>query len=80
MAFLQKWNKADQKTALINELQEQGILLNELRQEVGIDIDDFDLICHVAFDHKISYTKRKSKQSQDRQLLRKIWTKSQNGD
>lgn len=48
--FLQKWNAADKKEAVIHELEAQGILLDELKDEVGQDLDPFDLICHVAFD------------------------------
>ena len=50
--FLQKWNVAERKDAIIEELLEQGVLLDELQQEVGKDFDPFDLICHVAFDMK----------------------------
>lgn len=50
--FLQKWNAAVRKDAIIEELLEQGVLLDELQQEVGKDFDPFDLICHVAFDMK----------------------------
>ena len=50
--FLQKWNSAERKQAIIEELLEQGILLDELQEEVGRDYDPFDLICHVAFDMK----------------------------
>ncbi|MEK4433795.1 EcoAI/FtnUII family type I restriction enzme subunit R [Paenibacillus sp. FSL K6-2862] len=48
--FLQKWNAADKKEAVIHELEAQGILLDELKDEVGKELDPFDLICHVAFD------------------------------
>jgi len=48
--FLQKWNAADKKEAILKELESQGILLDELQDEVGKDLDPFDLICHVAFD------------------------------
>jgi type I restriction enzyme, R subunit len=50
--FLTKWNESDRKTAIIDELVDQGILLSELKQEVGKDYDEFDLICHIAFDKK----------------------------
>lgn len=50
--FLQKWKTARKKSVLIKEMIKQGIFLNELREEVGKDFDDFDLICHVAFDTK----------------------------
>ncbi|VUX55535.1 Type I restriction enzyme EcoAI R protein [uncultured Woeseiaceae bacterium] len=48
--FLNKWNDADKKEAIINELEEHGILLENLAQEVGPEYGDFDLICHIAYD------------------------------
>ncbi|EGT3844906.1 DEAD/DEAH box helicase family protein [Clostridioides difficile] len=52
-AFLRKWNSEDKKQAIIDELVEHGALLDALREEIGNpDIDDFDLICHVAYDKK----------------------------
>lgn len=48
--FLKRWSAAQQKQAIIQELNEQGILLEALADEVGQDFDPFDLICHVAFD------------------------------
>ena len=50
--FLNKWSKARQKQAIIEELIEQGVFLEELREEVGKDFDAFDLVCHTAFDRK----------------------------
>ncbi len=47
--FLQKWSQADQKQAIIQELEEQGVLFEALADEVGRDYGPFDLICHVAF-------------------------------
>ena len=49
-AFLQKWSAADQKEAILAELEEQGVLFAELADQVGKDFDPFDLVCHVAFD------------------------------
>jgi type I restriction enzyme R subunit len=49
-AFLNRWSATQQKQVIIQELQEQGILLDALASEVGKDFDPFDLICHVAFD------------------------------
>jgi len=51
--FLQDWNKDMKKMAIINELEERGVLLEELHNESGNkEMDDFDLICHIAFDKK----------------------------
>jgi len=48
--FLRKWNEADRKEAIIKELEERGVFFEELKDEVGKDLDPFDLICHIAFD------------------------------
>jgi type I restriction enzyme, R subunit len=47
--FLTAWNKSERKEAIIEELKERGIFLQELKQEAGKDLDEFDLICHIAF-------------------------------
>jgi len=49
-AFLNRWNSADRKQAVIDELAAEGLFLDPLAEEVGKDLDPFDLICHVAFD------------------------------
>ena len=49
-AFLQRWNAADRKQVILDELAEEGLPLEPLADEVGKDLDPFDLICHVAFD------------------------------
>jgi hypothetical protein len=41
---------ADRKAALIEELERQGVLLEALADEVGKDLDPFDLLLHVAYD------------------------------
>lgn len=48
--FLNKWFSAQKKQAIIDELTEHGVMLYELQEEVGKDLDPFDLICHIAFD------------------------------
>ncbi len=48
--FLNKWNQADKKKAMIDELTEQGIVLDNLKEAINKEIDIFDLICHTAFD------------------------------
>ncbi len=48
--FLSSWNKAEQKQALIDELQQQGVMVEALYQAVDKQVDLFDLICHVAYD------------------------------
>ena len=48
--FLSEWKAAERKRAVIDELENHGLVLDALRQEVGQDLDAFDLICHVAYD------------------------------
>jgi type I restriction enzyme R subunit len=48
--FLTSWNAAERKDAVIEELQKEGVFFEPLAEEVGKDLDPFDLICHVAFD------------------------------
>lgn len=48
-SFLYKWNKAERKSAIIAELVEQGIFIEEPQERIGVELDPFDLICHIAF-------------------------------
>lgn len=48
--FLKRWKAAERKQAIVEELANEGLSLDPLAEEVGKDLDPFDLICHVAFD------------------------------
>jgi len=48
-AFLQRWDQAEKKQAVIEELAEEGIFFEALAEEIGRDFDPFDLVCHVAW-------------------------------
>lgn len=48
--FLLRWNSAQKKTVIVEELEQKGIFFDELQEEVSKDWDPFDLICHIAFD------------------------------
>jgi len=48
--FLNDWNDAEMKSAILEELEEQGIFFEELKKEVGKELDPFDMILHIAFD------------------------------
>lgn len=54
--FLQKWDQNKRKHYIFEELSNQGIMLSELQkdmgEEVGKDLDLFDIVMHVAFDKK----------------------------
>ncbi len=51
-AFLTSWKKADQKQAIVEELERQGVIFAALSEEVGSAFDPFDLICHIAYEQK----------------------------
>ena len=48
--FLKKWNDADRKQAVIEELSNEGVFFDALSEEIGKDLDPFDIVCHVAWD------------------------------
>ena len=50
--FLRRWKTADRKQAIIEELEAEGLPLDPIAEELGKNLDPFDLICHVAFDRK----------------------------
>jgi type I restriction enzyme, R subunit len=50
--FLKRWKAAERKQAIIEELEAEGLPLDPIAEELGKDLDPFDLICHVAFDRK----------------------------
>lgn len=51
--FIQAWQSADKKQAIIDALEEQGVLLSTLQGAAGNkDYDPFDLIVHIAYDKK----------------------------
>ncbi|EBP3804977.1 DEAD/DEAH box helicase [Salmonella enterica subsp. enterica] len=47
--FTRKWQDAERKEAIIKELEQQGIIWEVLAEEVGKDLDPFDMLCHVVY-------------------------------
>lgn len=51
--FIAYWNAIQKKDAITAVLRERGIDLQALKEDQGMtDVDDFDFICHVAYDKK----------------------------
>lgn len=48
--FVKRWNDSDRKQAIIDELAQEGIIWAALEEEVGKEMDPFDMICHVVYD------------------------------
>jgi type I restriction enzyme R subunit len=73
--FLRRWNSADKKHVLFEELEAQGVLLEALSEEIGKkygkEFDPFDLICHVAFDRPALSRKERADQVKKRDVFTK---------
>jgi type I restriction enzyme R subunit len=50
--FIRRWKGADRKQAIIDELEQYAVSLDNLAAEVGKQFDPFDLILHVAYDQR----------------------------
>ena len=70
-AFLNAWNCAERKQAIVEELAGQGVFLDELADQVGRDYDAFDLVCHVAFDQQPLTRRERADRVQKRHVFAK---------
>lgn len=48
--FLRKWSDSEKKQVIIAALANEGVFFDALAEEIGKDLDPFDIICHVAWD------------------------------
>ena len=69
--FLRRWGQAERKASILLELQQHGVLLEPLADEVGKDFDAFDLICHVAFDQPPLTRRERAEQVKKRNYFAK---------
>lgn len=69
--FLKAWNDAEKKQIIIEELENQGILFEDLKEEIKSDLDIFDLICHIAWDAPALTRKERAENVRKRNY----WTK-----
>lgn len=67
--FLQAWQQADRKAVLLQELEGQGVLLEALADEVGKDLDAFDLLLHVAYDQPPLTRRERARRVQKRNVF-----------
>lgn len=70
-AFLTSWKQADKKRAIVEELEQQGVIFAALNEEIGSAFDPFDLICHVAFEQKPLTRKERAEQVKKRDYFTK---------
>ncbi len=51
--FIKRWTSSEKKEEISAMLKEKGIDLETMKKDLGLDdVDDFDFICHVAYDQK----------------------------
>ncbi len=50
--FLGRWDTAERRKAVLDEMAAEGLPLTVIAEELGKDLDPFDLVCHIAFDAK----------------------------
>jgi type I restriction enzyme R subunit len=75
-AFLNTWKEADRKQAIIDELANRGVFLDELAEQVGRDFDAFDLICHLAFDQPPLTRRERAEKVRKRSIFAKYGEKA----
>lgn len=70
--FIRQWTAEEKKDKIRALFRERGIDLEALKADQGMaDVDDFDFICHVAFDRKPLTRKERANNVQKRDFLSK---------
>ena len=70
--FILHWTEGQKKAAIREELRYEGIDLDLMKAEAGMsDVDDFDFICHVAFDQKPLTRRERANNVKKRDFLSK---------
>jgi len=75
--FLTKWSDADKKKLIIDELANEGVFFEALAEEIGKDLDPFDIICHVAWDKPPMSRKERAEQVKKRNYFTKYGEQAQ---
>lgn len=70
--FIHQWTAQEKKHAIRELLEQQGIDLEQMKVEQNMtDVDDFDFICHVAFDQKPLTRRERANNVKKRDFLSK---------
>ena len=70
--FIHQWSEQDKKEAIRDLLRQRGIDLEQIKEQQGMaDVDDFDFICHVAFDKKPLTRRERANNVKKRDFLSK---------
>ena len=70
--FLKRWNSEDRKQVIVDELSDEGLSLAVIAEELGKDLDPFDLVCHIAFDRKPLTRKERADEVKKRDVFGKF--------
>lgn len=70
-SFLRSWKQAEKKRAIVDELEQRGVIFAALNEEIGSAFDPFDLICHVAYEQKPLTRKERADQVKKRDYFTK---------
>ena len=69
-AFIREWRSDPKKEKIRDMLRDRGIDLAKMKAEQGMDdVDDFDFICHVAYDKKPLTRKERANNVKKRDFL-----------
>lgn len=67
--FLTLWTSDEKRNAIIEELESKGIFIEELRKMYPADVDDFDLVCDIAYGIKPLTKSERAKRSKVDEVL-----------
>lgn len=74
--FLTAWNSSDRKQAVVEELEKRGVFFDDLCDEVGKDLDPFDMILHIVFDQPPLTRKERAEHVRKRNYFTKYGEKA----
>jgi type I restriction enzyme R subunit len=74
--FLNRWNSAEKKQAVIEELEANGIIYENFKEEIGKEMDIFDMILHCAYDMPPLTRKERAEQVKKRNYFAKYGEKA----
>lgn len=82
--FVRSWLAAKSKSKLIDEMQANGVFFQELRQDLGQgldlapdNLDEFDIVNHVAFDQALMTRKERAEHGRHNAILQGYDAKQQ---
>lgn len=71
-SFIQRWSAEEKKEKITEMFQERGIDLEALKADQNMsDVDDFDFICHVAYNQKPLTRRERAENVKKRDFLHK---------